>query len=181
MGSLMCTAIEQRDTIAQLKNVPGSLEPRPSGMETVTSAKCRAGKSMRRRGGRPKSAQSAIHEYRVVKADIPIRLVLLDRNGVVVQALVFRAHVMRFGRRSRPNPSTAARFVLTQHHQGQETVAQLRAADLHISNRQMMCLLIAGPFIDERLDMPRATLTTAASYNADEPVGPANIVMSEFH
>ena len=182
----------QRDEIARLKNVPGRLAMKPSGMEKASQPKPLGGKARRGRGGGPKTSCRTVHEDRVIKAAAPAGSRFKGYEDYVVQDLVFRPHVVRYRRErwltpdgqtiTAPLPAGVMghfgpelrRFVLGQHHQGQVTVRrvafQLHAIGVDISRRQVVRLLIDGQdgFLDEARDVLRAGLTASAWVSVDD-------------
>jgi hypothetical protein len=189
VSELERTVVAQRDEIARLKGMPGRPTIKPSGMENATQP---AKQGKRRRGGGKKTSRRVIHEDRVIKAAVPPGSRFKGYEDFVVQDLVFCRHVIRYRRERWLTPEgetiTAAlpagvnghfgaelrRFVLTQYHQGQVTVArllvQLRAIGIDVSKRQIMRLLIADQdaFIAEARDVLRAGLTNAAWVSVDD-------------
>ena len=185
VGDLERTVVAQRAEIARLKGLPGRPTIKPSGMENATQPKPSA-ETGKPRGGGKKTARRVIHEDRVIKATVPTGSRFKGYEDFVVQDLVLRPHVTRYRRErwltSDGQTITAAlpagvtghfgtqlrRFALTQHHQGQVTVArwlvQLRAIGLDVSKRQVMRLLITDQddFLTETRDVLRAGLTHAA-------------------
>lgn len=191
VGNLERTVVAQRDEIARLKGLPGRPMLKPSGMENATQPKPST-ETGKHRGGGKKTARRVIDEDRVIKATVPTGSRFKGYADFVVQDLVFRPHVTRYRRERWLTPDgqtiTAAlpagvtghfgtqlrRFVLTQHHQGQVTVArllvQLRAIGIDVSKRQVMRLLITDQdgFIEEAHDVLRAGLTNAAWVSVDD-------------
>ena len=191
VGDLERIVVARRDEIARLKGLPGRPTLKPSGMENATQPKSSAGQGKHRGGGK-KTARRVIHEDRVIKATVPIGSRFKGYEDFVVQDLVFRPHVTRYRRERWLTPDgrtiTAAlpagvtghfgtqlrRFALTQHHQGQVTVArllvQLRAIGIDVSKRQVMRLLITDQdgFIEEARDVLRAGLTNATWVSVDD-------------
>jgi hypothetical protein len=191
VGELERTVVAQREEIARLKGLPGRPLLKPSGMESATQPNGGATKSKHRGGGK-KTARRVIHEERVIKAAVPLGSRFKGYEDFVVQDLVFRPHVIRYRRERWLTPDgqtvTAAlpgevvghfgaqlrRFVLSQHHQGQVTVArlllQLRVVGVEISKRQVMRLLICEQdgFIAEARDVLRAGLRHAAWLSVDD-------------
>jgi hypothetical protein len=189
VNDLERTVVAQRDEIARLKGMPGRPTIKPSGMEKATQP---AKQGKRRRGGGKKTSRRVIHEDRVIKAAVPAGSRFKGYEDFVVQDLVLRPHVIRYRRERWLTPDgqtiTATlpvgvsghfgaelrRFVLSQYHQGQVTVArllaQLRAIGVDVSKRQVMRLLIAdqGAFIAEARDVLRAGLTNAAWVSVDD-------------
>src|ERR687884_1375620 len=176
---------ELRAEVATLKGLKGRPEVRPSGMEKGTEpAPAGTGRGRGAKGG--KSARLAVHEERVVKADVPAGSRFKGYEDFLVQDLVLRPHVVRLRRErwltpdgrsvTAPLPADVTghfgpqlrRFVLLQYHQGQVTVprlvAQLQSFGLTISKRQVLRLLNDGQdaFRDEAREVLRAGLATAA-------------------
>ncbi len=85
-----------RDEIARLKGLKGRPKFQPSGMETATEPKsARAGREKRRRGG--KIAKLAIDDERVIETQAPADWRFKGYESYVVQDLILRACVVRFG------------------------------------------------------------------------------------
>jgi Transposase IS66 family len=181
---------ELRVAIATLKGLKGRPAIKPSGMEQGTEPEPAA--QDRERGVRGKVGRLAVHEERVIKADVPAGSRFKGYQDFVVQDLVLRPHVVRV-RRERwltpdgrtvvaPMPADVVghfgpelrRFVLAQYHQGQVTVArlvaQLRAIGIAISKRQVVRLLNErqGAFLDEARGVLRAGLSTASWVGVDD-------------
>jgi hypothetical protein len=182
---------ELRAEIATLKGVKSRPKLRPSGMEKGTEPKPDVWDRRRGAGGR-KAKRLAIHEERVVPADVPAGSRFKGYEDILVQDLVLRPHVVRI-RRERwltPDGQTVVapmptgitghfgpelrRFVLFQYHQGQVTVprlvAQLTSLGIAVSKRQVVRLLNAGQeaFLDEARDVLRAGLATASWISVDD-------------
>jgi hypothetical protein len=183
---------EQREEIARLKGLKGrpQIKPsKPSGMAQASSLKPLAGQRRRVRG---KQARPAPVEDRLVRAAVPAGSRFKGYEIYLVQDLEIRPRVIRY-RRERwltpdghtvvaPLPAGTAghfgpelrRFVLTQYHQGQVTVArlveQLRDLGLSISKRQIMRLLIdrQDRFLGEAREVLRAALSSAAWITVDD-------------
>jgi hypothetical protein len=180
-----------RAEVVTLKGVKGRPKLRPSGMEKATEPeppeKGRDGAVRARKIGR-----LAIHEERVIAAEVPAGSRFKGYEDFLVQDLVRRPHVVRL-RRERwltpdgrtvvaPMPAGIVghfgpelrRFVLFQYHQGQVTmprlVAQLRAIGIAISKRQVVRLLneSQGTFLDEACEVLRAGLGTAGWISVDD-------------
>src|SRR4051794_18965422 len=176
--------------VAAIKGVKGRPELKPSGMEKGAGAE--PGATSRGRGGRGRADRLAVHEERVVEADVPAGSRFKGYEDFLVQDLVLRPRVVRL-RRERwltpdgrtvlaPMPAGITghfgpelrRFVLAQYHQGQVTVprlvAQLRAIGVAISKRQVVRLLNAGQdaFLDEAREVLRAGLATAGRVSVDD-------------
>src|SRR4051794_16562896 len=176
--------------VATLKGVKGRPELKPSGMEKGAGSE--PGATSRGRGGRGKADRLTVHEERVVEADVPAGSRFKGYEDFLVQDLVLRPHVVRV-RRERwltpdgrtvvaPMPAGITghfgpelrRFVLAQYHQGQVTVprlaAQLRAAGILISKRQVVRLLNEGQgaFLAEAREVPRAGLSAASWISVDD-------------
>src|SRR6266849_6492002 len=71
VAELKRTASEQREEIARLKGLKGhpQIKP-PSGMEKASEPKPPSGEG-KRRGGGEKTSKRAIHEDRIIKAEVP--------------------------------------------------------------------------------------------------------------
>jgi hypothetical protein len=181
---------ELKAEVATLKGVKGRPKLKPSGMGKGAGSE--PGATNRGRGGRGKADRPAVHEERVVEADVPAGSRLKGYEDFLVQDLVLRPHVVRL-RRERwltpdgrtvvaPMPAGITghfgpelrRFVLAQYHQGQVTVprpvAQLRASGVVISKRQVVRLLNAGQdaFLAEAREVLRAGLSTAPWISVDD-------------
>src|SRR3954466_4395552 len=180
---------ELKAEVATLKGVKGRPEVKPSGMEKGTEP-APAGTGRGAKGS--KSARLAVHEDRVVAADVPAGSRFKGYEDFLVQDLVLRPHVVRLRRErwlipdgrtvTAPMPAGITghfgpelrRFVLFQYHQGQVTVprlvAQLTSLGIAISKRQVVRLLNAGQeaFLAEARDVLRAGLSTALWISVDD-------------
>jgi hypothetical protein len=181
-AALKQALVELRAEVTTLKGVKGRPKMRPSGMEQGT------GPEPAERGtgaGGRKAKRLAIHEERVVAADVPAGSRFKGYQDFLVQNLVLRPHVvcLRRERWLTPDGQTVVapmpagivghfgpelrRFVLFQYHQGQVTVprlvAQLRAIGIAISKRQLVRLLNEGQgtLLDEAREVLRAGLAAA--------------------
>ena len=182
---------ELRAEVATLKGVKGRPKVRPSGMEKGTEPEpAEAGRG--RSAKAPKIGRLAIHEERVIKADVPAGSRFKGYEDFLVQDLVLRPHVVCLRRErwltpdgrtvTAPMPAGIVghfgpelrRFVLFQYHQGQVTVprlvAQLRAIGIAISKRQVVRLLNEGQstFLDEAREVLRAGLAAASWISVDD-------------
>src|SRR3954452_16030516 len=181
---------ELKAEVATLKGVKRRPEVKPSGMEKGASSD--PGATNRGRGGRGKADRLAVHEERVVAAELPAGSRFEGYEDFLVQDLVLRPHVVRLRRErwltpdgrtvTAPMPAGIAghfgpelrRFVLAQYHQGRVTVprlvAQLRAIGVVISKRQVVRLLNAGrdAFLAEAREVLRAGLATAGRVSVDD-------------
>jgi hypothetical protein len=190
-AALKQAVAELRAEVATLKGVKGRPKVRPSGMEQGTGpAPAERGRGHGAKGG--KVGRLAIHEERVIAADVPAGSRFKGYEDFLVQDLVLRPHVVRL-RRERwltPDGRTVIaampadiaghfgpelrRFVLFQYHQGQVTVprlvAQLQAIGIVISKRQVVRLLNEGQstFLDEARDVLRAGLAAASWISVDD-------------
>jgi hypothetical protein len=181
-----------RDEIARLKGAPGRPNIKPSGMERGTEPKPPGPGDRKRPRGSTRS-KLTIHEERTVKVATPPRgSRLKGYTSFVVQDLVIRPHVVNFRcerwQTSNGDMVTAPlpagihghfgpelrRFVLTQYHQGQTTVARLvtllRSLGIFISKRQVVRLLIErqDDFLAEARDVLHAGLSSAAWITVDD-------------
>ena len=182
-----------RDEIARLKGGPGRPNLKPSGMERGTEPKPPGRPGDRKRPRGSTRSKLTIHEERTVKVDTPPRGARLKGyTSFVVQDLVIRPHVVNFRCErwqttngdmvTAPLPAgihghfgpELRRFVLTQYHQGQTTVARLvtllRSLGILISKRQVVRLLIErqDDFLAEARDVLRAGLSSAAWITVDD-------------
>jgi hypothetical protein len=182
-----------RDEIARLKGGPGRPNLKASGMERGTEPKPPGWPGGRNRPRDSTRSKLTIHEERTVKLDTPPRGARLKGyTSFVVQDLVIRPHVVNFRcerwQTSNGDMVTAPlpagihghfgpelrRFVLTQYHQGQTTVARLvtllRSLGIFISKRQVVRLLIErqDDFLAEARDVLRAGLSSAAWITVDD-------------
>jgi hypothetical protein len=180
-----------RDEISRLKGGPGRPNIKPSGMEQGTEAKPPSSGGERPRGST--RSKLAIHEEQIIKvATPPCGARLKGYTSFVVQDLLIRPHVVNFRCERWQTPDGAMvtaplpagihghfgpelrRFVLTQYHQGQTTVARLvtllRTLGIVISKRQMVRLLIERQdgFLAESRDVLRAGLSSAAWITVDD-------------
>jgi len=179
-----------RAEIARLKGLKGPPQFKPSGMEKASTPPAPRGKGGR--GGGGGSARMASLEERLLSVAVPIGSRFKGYETYVVQNLEIRSRLIRY-RRERwltPDGRTVTaplppgtighfgaelrRFILSQYHQGQVTVArlvkQLRDFGLSISKRQVMRLLIAGQerFISEARAVLRAGLSSAPWITVDD-------------
>ena len=92
------TVSAQREEIARLKGLKGrpQIKP-PSGMEKASESKLPGGEG-KRRGGGEKTSKRAIHEDRIIKAEVPTGSRFKGYETFVVQDLVFRAHAICYRR-----------------------------------------------------------------------------------
>jgi len=182
-----------RDEIARLKGGPGRPNIKPSGMERGTEPKPPGSSGGGKRPRGSTRSKLAIHEERTIKVATPPRGARLKGyTSFVVQDLVIRPHVVNFRCERWQTPDgdvvTAPlpagihghfgpelrRFVLTQYHQGQTTVARLvtllRTLGIFISKRQVVRLLIERQdgFLAEARDVLRAGLSSAAWITVDD-------------
>jgi transposase IS66 family protein len=182
-----------REEIARLKGGPGRPNIKPSGMERGTEPKPPGSSGDKKRPRGSTRSKLAIDEERIVKVATPLRgSRLKGYTSFVVQDLVIRPHVVNFRCERWQMPDGAMvtaplpagihghfgpelrRFVLTQYHQGQTTVARLvtllRMLGVLISKRQVVRLLIEGQdsFLAEARDVLRAGLSSAAWITVDD-------------
>jgi hypothetical protein len=190
-AALRLAIAELRAEVAVLKGVKGRPKVTPSGMDEGAEPGP-AGKDRGHGAKASKAGRLAIHEERVVAAEVPAGSRFKGYQDFLVQDLVLRPHVVRL-RRERwltpdgrtvvaPMPAGIVghfgpelrRFVLLQYHQGQVTVprlvAQLRAVGILISKRQVVRLLNAGhgAFLDEAREVLRAGLSAAGWISVDD-------------
>ena len=190
-AALRLAIAELRAEVAVLKGVKGRPKVTPSGMDEGAEPGP-AGKDRGHGAKASKVGRLAIHEERVVAAEVPAGSRFKGYQDFLVQDLVLRPHVVRL-RRERwltpdgrtvvaPMPAGIVghfgpelrRFVLLQYHQGQVTVprlvAQLRAVGILISKRQVVRLLNAGhgTFLDEAREVLRAGLSAAGWISVDD-------------
>ena len=193
VAELRRTVAAQRDEIARLKGGPRRPNIKPSGMDKATEPKAppTAGAEPRPKGS--KTSKLTIHEERTVELTAPPQgSRFKGYTDYVVQDLMIRPHVVNFRcerwqtangeMMTAPLPVGISghfgpelrRFVLTQYHQAQVTVARLlallRAFGIIISKRQIVRLLIAGQdgFLDEARDVLRAGLSSAKWITVDD-------------
>src|SRR5712691_9899771 len=193
VSELRRTVAGLRDEIARLKGGPGRPNIKPSGMDKGTDPKptLPAGDAPRPKGS--KTAKLSIDEERIVEVTArPHGSRFKGYTSFVVQDLVIRPHVVNFRCERWQTPDgdmlTAPlpaginghfgpelrRFVLTQYHQGQMTVARLvtmlSSLGIFISKRQVVRLLIEGQddFLAEARDVLRAGLSSAAWITVDD-------------
>jgi hypothetical protein len=182
-----------RDEVARLKGGPGRPNIKPSGMERGSEPKPPEGPGDRKRPRGSTRSKLTIHEERTVKVATPPRgSRLKGYTSFVVQDLAIRPHVVNFRcerwQTSNGEMVTAPlpagihghfgpelrRFVLTQYHQGQTTVARLvtllRSLGIVISKRQVVRLLIErqDDFLAEAREVLRAGLSSAAWITVDD-------------
>ncbi len=190
-AALRLAIAELRAEVAALKGVKGRPKVTPSGMDEGTEPGP-AGKDRGHSAKASKVGRLAIHEERVIMAEVPAGSRFKGYQDFLVQDLVLRPHVVRL-RRERwltPDGQTVVapmpagvighfgpelrRFVLAQYHQGQVTVsrlvAQLRAIGVAISKRQVVRLLNEGQgaFLDEAREVLRAGLAAASWISVDD-------------
>src|SRR3974377_660601 len=193
VAELRRTVAAQRDEIARLKGGPGRPNIKPSGMDKATEPKPPPTAAGEPRATGSKTSRLSIHEERTVKLAAPPRgSRFKGYTNFVVQDLVIRPHVVNFRCERWQTPDgdvvTAPlpagihghfgpelrRFVLTQYHQGQTTVARLvtllRTLGIFISKRHVVRLLIERPdgFPAEARDVLRAGLSSAAWITVDD-------------
>ena len=190
VADLERTVAAQREEIARLKGLKGRPPLKPSGMEQATEPKPSRDRPGRRCRGRvvPRVAV----EERVLRATVPPGSRFRGYQDFLVQDLVLRTEAVRYRRERWLTPEgqlvvaplpggvdghfgpELRRYALAQYHQGQTTVprlvAQLRAAGIAISKRQVIRLLIGDQqrFLDESRDVLRAGLASAAWITVDD-------------
>jgi hypothetical protein len=175
--------------VARLKGLKGPPTIKPSGMEKASTPPAPRGKRGRSGGG---PGRMAVVEDRLLAVAVPVGSRFKGYEIYEVQDLEIRSRVIRY-RRERwltpdgqtviaPLPAGTTghfgaelrRFVLSQYHQGQVTVArlvkQLHDFGLSISKRQVVRLLIAGQdrFVDEARAVLRAGLSSARWITVDD-------------
>jgi Transposase IS66 family len=179
-----------RAEIARLKGLKGPPQFKPSGMEKASTPPAPRGKGGR--GGCGGSARMASVEERLLAVAVPAGSRFKGYEIYVVQDLEIRSRLIRYRRErwltpdgrtvTAPLPAGTTghfgaelrRFILSQYHQGQVTVArlvkQLCDFGLSISKRQVMRLLIAGQerFISEARAVLRAGLSSAPWITVDD-------------
>src|SRR3954453_5178574 len=91
-ADLRRTVAELRAEVATLEGVKRRPEVEPSGMEKGASSD--PGATNRGRGGRGKADRLAVHEERVVEAEVPAGSRFKGYEDFLVQDLVLRPHVV---------------------------------------------------------------------------------------